>query len=70
MQSPESHGSATLSIHRAFVVHFYACAGSADGRISGRVEHVVTGKGDEFQSAGELLQFMRRVLNTGAHERP
>jgi hypothetical protein len=53
---------------RAFVVEFRG--GSAIGEdeppLSGRVEHVVSGKAARFESAAELLDFVRGVLRSCA----
>jgi hypothetical protein len=52
-----------LSIHRAFVVHFYAGGDRVEAAgCRGRVEHVVTGEGSEFASLEDLLVFVRRML--------
>jgi hypothetical protein len=52
-----------LSIHRAFVVHFYADGDRIDAAgCRGRIEHVVSGEGGEFASVEDLLGFVRRML--------
>ena len=51
-----------LSVHRAFVVEFHAEADLQAGRVSGRVEHVVSGRATSFQSQEMLLAFMAQVL--------
>jgi hypothetical protein len=51
-----------LSADRAFVVQFYADAAVAQGRVSGRVEHVMSGQATHFASLEELLAFITRVL--------
>jgi hypothetical protein len=52
-----------LTIHRAFVVHFYADWDRAErAGCRGRIEHVVSGDGGEFESLEDLLRFVRRVL--------
>jgi hypothetical protein len=53
---------APLSVHWAFVVHFRLSTDIAQGRIEGRVEHVVSGQSTHFDSLEELLAFMARVL--------
>jgi hypothetical protein len=55
-----------LSTHRAFVVHFYGerDLDERETSLRGRVEHVVSGEGSEFESMGDLLTFVRRVLRT------
>jgi len=54
--------AAALLPERAFVVEF-----SSDGaiRLSGRVEHVVSGQAARFASAGELLEFVQDVMRSG-----
>jgi hypothetical protein len=54
--------SAALSVHRAFVVEFHAEADFRAGRVSGRVEHVVSGRALVFQSQEALLAFMAQLL--------
>lgn len=54
--------AASLSVHRAFVVAFDADANLQAGRVSGRVEHVVSGRATLFQSPEILLAFMAQVL--------
>ncbi len=51
-----------LSVHYAFVVHFRVNSDVAQGRLAGRVEHVVSGQATHFQSLEELLAFIARVL--------
>jgi hypothetical protein len=62
VQDPE--GQAPLSVHRAFVVHFRVNSDVAQGRLAGRVEHVVSGQSAHFASVEELLAFIARVLAT------
>jgi hypothetical protein len=64
MQPPEDKSS-PLSVHRAFVVQFQAETNVTQGRISGRIEHVVSGQTTRFQSLADLLAFIGRVLATG-----
>jgi hypothetical protein len=47
---------------QAFVVQFGRGTDIDIGRMTGRVEHVVSGKGARFQSLDELVAFMREVL--------
>src|SRR5215813_6046543 len=54
----------SLSPHRAFVVQFRAETEVAQGRVTGRVEHVVSGQIAHFDSLEELLEFIARVLAT------
>ncbi len=63
VQDPE--GQAPLSVHCAFVVHFRVNSDVAQGRLAGRVEHVVSGQSVHFASLEELLAFIARVLETG-----
>ena len=50
---------------RAFVVEFTDGGGTARGaRLSGRVEHVVSGRAARFASAGELLEFVQGILRS------
>ena len=58
-------GPAPLSVHRAFVVHFRVNSDVAQGRIAGRVEHVVSGQTTHFASLEELLAFIAQVLTQG-----
>ena len=53
---------APLSVHWAFVVHFRLSTEIMQGRIEGRVEHVVSGQSTHFDSLKELLAFIARVL--------
>ena len=51
-------------MQRAFVVQLHATAVVAQGQLSGRVEHVLSGQAAHFQTLDELLAFMARVLAT------
>jgi hypothetical protein len=62
MMKPPTEEPSTLSPHRAFVVQFRAETVMAQGRCTGRVEHVVSGQATHFQSFDELWAFMVRVL--------
>ena len=59
-----------LSIHRAFVVQFGTATDMANGRCEGRVEHVVTGQVDYFDTCAELTAFIARVLHQVHTQRP
>jgi hypothetical protein len=59
---PELEKSPPLSPQRAFVVQFHADTELGAGRVSGRVEHVVSGQATAFSSLEALLAFMGRVL--------
>jgi hypothetical protein len=54
-----------LPAQRAFLVQVHAEAEVAQGRLAGRVEHVVSGQATHFASPEELLAFMARVLTPG-----
>ena len=54
--------TATLRPEHAFVVEFGNAADAAPDRLSGRVEHVVSGRATQFASSEELLVFVTRVL--------
>lgn len=60
----DAEGQAPLSVHHAFVVHFRVNSDVAQGRLAGRVEHVVSGQATHFSSLEELLAFITRVLAT------
>ena len=51
-----------LPAQRAFLVQVHAEAEVAQGRLAGRVEHVVSGQATHFASPEELLAFITRVL--------
>lgn len=51
-----------LPVQRAFVVQLAATAEVAQGRLEGRIEHVLSGQATQFHSVEELLGFMARVL--------
>jgi hypothetical protein len=53
-----------LPAQRAFLVQVHAEADVAQGRLAGRVEHVVSGQAIHFASPEELLAFIARVLTT------
>ena len=61
-----TEGPALLSVHCTFVVHFRMSTDIAQGRIEGRVEHVVSGRATHFASLEELLAFIAKVL-TAVH---
>ena len=46
----------------AFVVQFRVETDLAQGRCTGRVEHVVSGQATHFASLEELVAFLTRVL--------
>jgi hypothetical protein len=53
-----------LPAQRAFVVQLLATAEVTPGRLTGRVEHVVSGQAIQFHSLDDLLAFMAQVLAT------
>ena len=60
---------ATLPPDRAFVVEFGTARPAApDDSLSGRVEHVISGRATRFESAGELLAFVRDVMRSDRRE--
>jgi len=60
----KSHGETAhpLPAQRAFLVQVHAEAEVAQGRLAGRVEHVVSGQATHFASSEQLLAFIARVL--------
>jgi hypothetical protein len=48
--------SNALSVHRTFVVQLHV--GALQGRYSGRVEHVASGRAVQFATLEALLKFM------------
>ena len=54
--------SAPLPHHKAFVVQFHTDTELETGRMSGRVEHVVSGRATRFDSLEALLAFIGQVL--------
>src|SRR5262245_9578486 len=59
-----------LPAQRAFLVQVHAQAEVAQGRLAGRVEHVVSGQATHFASPEELLAFMAWVLSPGLRPMP
>jgi hypothetical protein len=53
---------APLSVHYALVVDCRVDTEVAQGRVTGRVEHVASGQSTHFASLEELLAFTGRVL--------
>ena len=51
-----------LPVQRAFVVQLHATAVVAEGQLTGRVEHVLSGQAAHFDTLDELLAFIARVL--------
>ena len=51
-----------LAVTRAFVVQFQADTAVEQGRLAGRVEHVVSGQAIAFQSLEMLLAFIAKIF--------
>lgn len=51
-----------MPVNRAFVVQFRTETDLDKGRVTGRVEHVLSGQATHFSSLEELLDFIARVL--------
>ena len=66
---PPAHKSAHFSVHWAFVVQFQSDTAVEQGRLAGRVEHVVSGQATDFQSLETLLAFMAQVLRAERERR-
>ena len=62
IDAPTPGGEPTLPAQRAFVVQWHATADLARGRVSGRVEHVVSGRATHFGHLEDLLAFMAGLL--------
>ncbi len=60
---PQAETTHPLPAQRTFLVQVHAQAEVAQGRLAGRVEHVVSGQATHFASPEELLVFMARVLS-------
>jgi hypothetical protein len=58
----DAEGQAPLSVHYASVVHFRVNSEVRQGRVAGRVEHVVSGQATHCDSMEELLAFIARIL--------
>ena len=58
MQNPEP----ALPSNRAFVVQFRAAPASAPGQCAGRVEHLVSGQVNRFESWEHLQRFIEEML--------
>jgi hypothetical protein len=59
-----SGGDRPLPAERAFVVQLHVETDLAQGRIMGRVEHVVSGQAAHFDTLEGLLRFIERLLTT------
>ena len=65
-----SEGERPLPAEWAFVVQFHVGTEPAQGRIMGRVEHVVSGQAAHFDMLEDLLRFIPRVLTGLRAESP
>jgi hypothetical protein len=65
----ESGFDATLSPHRAFVVHFARPAGPGQPPCAGRVEHVSSGATIHFRSWQELVDFVADACEAKGEQR-
>jgi hypothetical protein len=59
---PRPGPRSALPADRAVVVQFSARVATGFDRVSGRVEHVVTGRSAHFRSLDQLLAFIARWL--------
>ncbi len=64
MSSEQRHTEAgnRLSPQAAFVVQFVAGSDLRSGAVSGRVEHVASGRNTRFASVDELMRFIGDML--------
>jgi hypothetical protein len=61
MLSPDEY-FIPLSVRRAFVIHFGPDVQIQAGHVTGRIEHIVSGRMVQFQSMEALLQFVAQIL--------
>ena len=66
---PSAGDTRLLPVRQAFVVQVSVEADVAQGHWVGRVEHVVSGEAQHFQTLEDLLRFMAQVL-TALHPLP
>ena len=59
---PQAEARPPLLPEWAFVVQFREGTEVEQGRVDGRVEHIVSGQAAQFHSVEELLNFIARVL--------
>ena len=52
----------------AFVIQFVASAAPADEHMSGRIEHIISGRQRPFSNANELLSGLREMLTISRRE--
>src|SRR5262249_18506054 len=62
--APTGNTDSPLPPYRAFIVQFHTETDVAQGRIIGRIEHLVSGHASHFVALNELLAFVERVLTT------
>ncbi len=55
-----------LPVNRAFVVQFSKESNFATGRLTGRIEHVTSGRATPFRSMDEMMGFVGQVLGRNA----
>ena len=67
---PAQTSASSLLPPWAFVVQFRVETDLAQGRCTGRVEHVVSGQAAHFQSLEELVAFMTEVLTAVRTQHP
>lgn len=60
--SSDAEKPLALSVHRSFVVQFDAHTRIEQGRMAGRIEHVVSGHATCFHSLDALLDFVAQAL--------
>jgi hypothetical protein len=60
--TPTDETRSALPLERAFVVHLRREALPEEGLLVGRVEHVVSGRSEHFDSLPELLAFLGRTV--------
>lgn len=58
-----------LPTERAFVVQLRADADFASGTVTGRIEHVSSGSAGLFDSAEQLIAWMRAVVDRTSSQR-
>ena len=61
---PAREARNALPADGAFVVHFRPGALPEEGRMTGRAEHVASGRTEDFGSLSELVAFLGRVLKS------
>jgi hypothetical protein len=74
MPNPRGDRSTTADIpvllpRRAFLVECSSSEAVSDDQLSGRVEHIVSGRATSFESASKLIDFMLGVLAPGKSTR-